>query len=190
MSKATSLANSGSFLMALVSSIATSFTSFTAKETSFAAAPYRDVARYRINSILIYEESLKLNEKETYTKFFQAINTLKDDTMRFILEEKKKGKSIWGYGASTKGNTLLQWFGLTNEHVDGIAERSPAKFNLKTAGTNIPIYSEGEMRKAKPDYLLVLPWHFITEFVEREQEFLKQGGKFIVPCPKFEVIGL
>jgi len=72
--------------------------------------------------------------------------------------------------------------------ITAIAERSPYKFGLKTIGSNIPIISEDEMRAAKPDYLLVLPWHFINEFVSREQEFLNQGGKFIVPCPKFEII--
>ena len=104
-------------------------------------------------------------------------------------KEKKKGKVIWGYGASTKGNTLLQWYGLDNTLIDAIAERSEAKYGLKTAGTNIPIKSEADMRKAKPDYLLVLPWHFISEFVSREKDFLNRGGKFIVPCPRFEVIG-
>jgi hypothetical protein len=78
---------------------------------------------------------------------------------------------------------------LDNTLIDGIAEKSIYKFGLKTVGTNIPIYSESEMRKEKPDYLLVLPWHFINEFVKRESEFLDNGGKFIVPCPKFEIIG-
>jgi len=82
----------------------------------------------------------------------------------------------------------LQWFGLDETLIDAIAERSPAKFGLKTAGSNIPIKSEEEMRKAKPDYLLVLPWHFINEFKKREQKFLESGGKFIVPCPQFEII--
>ena len=84
---------------------------------------------------------------------------------------------------------MLQYFGLDDTLIDGIAERSPYKFGLKTVGTNIPIFSEEEMRKETPDYLLVLPWHFINEFVERESEFLNSGGKFIVPCPKFEIIG-
>ena len=108
--------------------------------------------------------------------------------MFFIKKEKAKGKTVWGYGASTKGNTLLQWFGLDHKLIDGIAERSAVKFGLKTVGTNIPIYSEEEMRKKKPDYLLLLPWHFISEFKQREAEYLKAGGKFIVPCPKFEII--
>lgn len=155
---------------------------------TFATAPYRDVARARVHSILAYEKSLNLQKKKIYMDFWKEINLLKTQTVDFIKKEKRKGKTIWGYGASTKGNTLLQWYGLDHTCIDGIAERSEAKFGLKTAGTNIPIYSEEEMRKAKPDYLLVLPWHFINEFISREKEFLDGGGKFIVPCPKFEVI--
>jgi hypothetical protein len=72
--------------------------------------------------------------------------------------------------------------------IDAIAERSPYKFGLKTIGTNIPIKSEEEVRLMKPDYMLVLPWHFISEFIKREDEFLSNGGKFIVPCPNFNII--
>jgi hypothetical protein len=74
--------------------------------------------------------------------------------------------------------------------IDFIAERSPYKYGLKTVGTDIPIISEEEMRQRNPDYLLVLPWHFISEFIEREQEYLQKGGKFIVPCPSLEIIGI
>lgn len=156
---------------------------------TFGTAPFRDVAEMRVQSILDHEKTLKLKQKKIYMDFWNKVQILKKQTVDFIKKEKKKGKKIWGYGASTKGNTLLQWYGLDSTLIDGIAERSPAKFGLKTAGSNIPITSEEEMRKAKPDYLLVLPWHFIAEFVERESEFLERGGKFIVPCPKFEVIG-
>lgn len=154
----------------------------------FSSAPYRDVATYRRESILAYEKTLKLDDPQTYKDFYEKCRTMRDETVAFMKAEKAKGKSIWAYGASTKGNTLLQWYGIDNSLLDGIAERSEPKFGLKTAGTNIPITSEEEMRAAKPDYLLVLPWHFIDMFVKREQEFLKGGGAFIVPCPKFEVI--
>jgi hypothetical protein len=117
------------------------------------------------------------------------IQKLRDETVAFIKAEKAKGKSVWGYGASTKGNTLLQWYGLDKNLIDGIAERMEIKYGHTTVGTEIPITSEDDMRKAKPDYLLVLPWHFIYEFTQREQEYLKSGGKFILPCPRFEVIG-
>ena len=149
---------------------------------------FRDVSMYRINSILSHEENLKLNDPEIWMDFYKRIKELKEETVSFIKQEKLKGKKIWAYGASTKGNTLLQYFGLDNTLIDGIAERSLYKWGLKTIGTNIPIYSEDEMRKSNPDYLLVLPWHFINEFVIRESEYLMNGGKFIVPCPKFLII--
>jgi len=159
-----------------------------ANPATFANGPWRDVARYRVESILSHEEKLKLKDPRTYKDFFSQIELLKKKTVSFIKKEKAKGKKIWAYGASTKGNTLLQWFGLDHSLIDGIAERQPAKYGLRTIGTNIPIYPESVMRAAKPDYALVLPWHFIDEFQRREDDYLKSGGKFIVPCPQFEII--
>lgn len=156
--------------------------------TKFSTQPYRDVCLYRVNSILSHESNLNLDKEEIWLNFFSKINDLKNKTMNFLIEEKNRGKKIWGYGASTKGNTLLQYFGIDNNLLDGIAERSKYKWGLKTVGSNIPIFSEEEMRKEKPDYLLVLPWHFINEFKSRESELLSQGTKFIVPCPKFEIL--
>jgi hypothetical protein len=155
----------------------------------FSTQPHRDVCNFRVKSILAYEKTLNLDHPETWKRFYDKMNFLKEEVVSFIKEEKEKGKTVWGYGASTKGNTLLQYFGLDHTLIDGIAERSVQKFGLKTIGTNIPIYSESEMRKINPDYLLVLPWHFISEFIDREKEYLRKGGKFIVPCPKFEIIG-
>lgn len=155
----------------------------------FKTSPYRDVADYRIESILTKEKIDKMDTIVPYMEFWENIKQLKEETVSFIKLVKSEGKTVWGYGASTKGNTLLQWFELDHTLIDGIAERSPYKFGLKTVGTNIPIYSEDEMRKVNPDYMLVLPWHFINEFIERERNYLNNGGKFIVPCPKFEIIG-
>jgi NDP-4-keto-2,6-dideoxyhexose 3-C-methyltransferase len=160
-----------------------------ANKSKFATQPYRDVCNFRIASLLEYESKLELDKKETWLKFFDKIQEIKNKTVDFIKLEKAKGKKIWAYGASTKGNTLLQYFGLDSSLIDGIAERSIYKFGLKTVGTEIPIFSEDEMRKSNPDYLLILPWHFIDEFIKREAEFLNKGGKFIVPCPSFEIIG-
>jgi hypothetical protein len=155
---------------------------------TFATQPYRDVSKYRVDTILTHEMTLGLDKEDIWLNFFSRINKLKEKTLTFIKEEKSKGKIIWGYGASTKGNTLLQYFGLDSTIIDGIAERNIDKWGLYTVGTNIPIYSEDEMRKVQPDYLLVLPWHFINEFVDREREYINRGGKFIVPCPNFEII--
>jgi len=92
------------------------------------------------------------------------------------------------YGASTKGNTLLQYFGLDNSLIKSAAERNPDKWGRWTVGTHIPIASEEEARAAKPDYFLVLPWHFIEEFKQREAGFLEAGGRFILPAPHFMLI--
>lgn len=161
----------------------------TADKTKFGSQPHRDVCNFRIDSILAHENTIGLDDPNTWNHFAEKIDLLKKQTVDFIRAEKAKGKTVWGYGASTKGNTLLQYFNLDSSLIDGIAERSPFKYGLTTVGSNIPIYSEEEMRKANPDYLLVLPWHFINEFKNRECEYLKAGGKFIVPCPKFEIIG-
>jgi len=160
-----------------------------ADETSFGTQPYRDVCRFRRESILAHEIISEINTKKAWTEFFKKIEALKEQTVSFIKQAKAEGKTIWGYGASTKGNTLLQYFGLDHTLIDAIAERSPYKFGLRTIGTDIPIKSEEEMREAKPDYMLVLPWHFINEFVQREHEYLINGGKFIVPCPQFQIVG-
>jgi hypothetical protein len=158
-------------------------------ESKFGSRPFRDVCSVRIDTILNWEQTQNLDSEKTWLDFYQRVQDLKKQTVDFIKQEKMKGKKICGYGASSKGNTLLQYFELDNTLIDSIAERSPFKYGYKTIGTNIPILSEEEIRNLNPDYLLVLPWHFISEFIEREHEFLNRGGKFIVPCPKFEIIG-
>ena len=157
--------------------------------TLFGTSPLRDVCNFRVESLLEYESKhYNIGKPAVWEKFMNDIKALKEQTVNFIKEAKAQGKTVCGYGASTKGNTLLQWFELDHTMIDAIAERSPYKFGLKTIGTNIPILSEEEVRAMKPDYMLVLPWHFINEFIQRENEYLSNGGKFIVPCPKFEII--
>jgi 2-polyprenyl-3-methyl-5-hydroxy-6-metoxy-1,4-benzoquinol methylase len=135
------------------------------------------------------EQRIKMRDHSTYQNFATRIKHLKDKTHNFIKSEVKRGKTVYVYGASTRGNTLLQYFDLDSRLVTAAAERSPSKWGKKTAGTGIPIISEEQARKAKPDYFLVLPWYFIDEFLVREKEFLSQGGKFIVPLPGFRIIG-
>lgn len=154
----------------------------------FATQPYRDVCKYRIAGLLISEMLLNPDRVYTWKKFFGKVCELKQKVVSFIKEEVGKGKVIMGYGASTKGNTLLQFFGLDNTLITAIADRQPQKWGLRTVGSNIPIISEEEMRERKPDYLLVLPWHFISEFQQREKDYLTGGGKMIVTMPKFEII--
>jgi len=159
-----------------------------APTSTYATQPYRDVCNIQIESLLQLEKKTKVDSPETWKKFYNDILELKKRTVDFIIQEKSKGKKVCGYGASTKGNTLLQFFEIDNTMIDAIAERSPYKYNLTTVGTNIPILSEEQVREMNPDYMLVLPWHFISEFTKREKDYLSRGGKFIVPCPTFDVI--
>lgn len=151
--------------------------------------PWRDVATMRVESLLANEEVNSYNDGISWVWFRDRLTDLRRDVRAFVEQVRAQGGTIWGYGASTKGNTLLQFFGLDHTHIDAIAERQESKFGLRTVGSNIPIRPEAEMREACPDYLLMLPWHFVAEFVEREHDYLAAGGRFIVPCPRFQVIG-
>ena len=95
---------------------------------------------------------------------------------------------MFGYGASTKGNVVLQFCGVTPNEVPVIAEVNPDKFGAYTPGTRIPIVSEAEARAMEPDYFLVLPWHFKDGIVQREAEFLGKGGRMIFPFPEIEIV--
>lgn len=156
----------------------------------FGSQTHRDVCDFRIRSLLWYENFIGLDEPDVWLDFYDRIKLLKDYILAFVHLEKNSGKTLYGYGASTKFNTVLQYVGLDSTTITAIADRSPVKHGLRTIGTNIPIVSEEVMREAKPDYLLVGPAHFISEFKEREHELLKSGTKFICIMPKFEIIGL
>lgn len=147
-----------------------------------------DESLKRIKKIRDDEEKLELDSEKPYLEFYNRCELLKEKTVSFIKKEKEKGKKIFAYGASTKGNTLLQFYGLDDSIIEKVADRNPDKWGRKTVGTNIEIISEEEARQEKPDYFLVLPWHFLDEFVDREKEFLNNGGKLIVPLPNFEII--
>jgi len=146
---------------------------------------------YRIFCRKLNKGSIELAKENVLTsvkKFVKRVKKNKSITMKFINKEVRKGKKIFLYGASTKGNTLLQYYNLNNKIIPLAAERSPEKWNKFTIGTGIKIISEKRARKLNPDYFLVAPWGFIKEFVKRESAWLKKGGKFIVPFPKFKLI--
>ncbi len=155
----------------------------SANEENWSTKQWRDVSSIRYESLKHWENEF-YNPIEDWKAFSERLEDLKTRLYDFVKSEKEAGKSIWAYGASTKGNTLLQYFNLDHTLIDGVAERSEFKYGLRTIGTHIPIHSEKEMRDAKPDYLIILPWHFVKEFGERESEYLNNGGKFIVPCPE------
>lgn len=141
-----------------------------------------------IKKTLNFEKKLKLSDEKTFKHFINSINKSKNRLYKFLKKEKKSGKKIHGYGASTKGNVLLQYYKIDNKMIDFIAERNKNKFNLYTPGTDIKIISEVLSRFYKPDYYLVLPWHFKSEILAREKEIRKKGTKFIFPLPELKII--
>lgn len=146
-------------------------------------------AEGRILALRRKEANLKLDDKKTYDALVKRILDAKEQVVALIKQEVAKGKKVHGYAASTKGNTTLQFYGLTPDLVEAIADRNPQKWGKFTVGTLIPVLSEENSRDQKPDYYFVLAWHFLPEFIHREDVFLKHGGKFIVPMPEFRVIG-
>ena len=134
------------------------------------------------------EKNLNLSTNQPFNDFIIKINAEKDKLVTFIKTEVSAGKTVHCYGASTKGNTLLQFYNLDKKLIQFIADKNPDKWGRKTIGTDISIISEEESHSMNPDYFLILPWHFINEFKEREKNYLKNGGKLLVPLPKFKII--
>ncbi len=134
------------------------------------------------------EFDLELDTDKPYKHFQDRINVHREELTALLKKLKKEGKHIHLYGASTKGNTILQWCGIDHRLVDFAAERNPDKYGAITLGSDIPIVSEAESRAMNPDYYLVLPWHFKEEFVRREHETLARGIGLIFPLPNIEIV--
>ena len=135
------------------------------------------------------ESGLCLDTPAPFDSFRQRLQALRQKTRAFVEAAVAAGKTIYLYGASTKGNTLLQYYGLDRRLIAGAAERNPQKYGHRTPATAIPIVAEAQMRAAQPDYLFVLPWHFRDEFIAREAAYRKAGGQIIFPLPEFEIVG-
>jgi len=127
-------------------------------------------------------------ELATYRKFMERIQKTRTDLQALCKKIKAEGKTIWVYGASTKGNTILQYCGIGKNEIVAAADSNPFKHGKYIIGSDIPIKDEAEMRAAKPDYLLSLPYSFTDAFVKREAELVANGTKFIVPLPEVKVI--
>lgn len=140
-----------------------------------------------IQSLHQEEFDLELDTDKPYKNFQDRVNVHKEELLALLKKLKKEGKCVHIYGASTKGNTLLQWCGIDSRIINYAAERNPDKYGARTLGTDITIISEAESRAMNPDYYLVLPWHFKEEFVEREKETLERGVGLIFPLPVIEI---
>ena len=158
---------------------------FNIEQNNVNGGSYRLYARHFSTGSIPFSENCGLKEM---LEFKKRIDKNKELCVNFIRNEVAKNKTVYVYGASTKGNVILQYYGLDSNLISGAAERSPEKWGKYTIGTNIKIYSEEEVRNKQPDYFLVLPWAFFDEFYEREKEWREKGGKFIVPLTDFRVI--
>ncbi len=141
-----------------------------------------------IEWLLGQEDRMGLNTPRPYREFEERVFRHREDLTRLIRSLNADGKKIFGYGASTKGNVLLQFCNLTASDIPAIAEVNPEKFGHVTPGSHIPIISESDAKAQKPDYFLVLPWHFKDGILRREKEYLANGGRFIFPFPEIEIV--
>jgi hypothetical protein len=141
-----------------------------------------------IDWLLNQEERMGLNTPRPFRDFEERVFRHREDLVRLIRALVADGKKVLGYGASTKGNVVLQFCGFTAADISAIAEVNPDKFGCVTPGTHIPIVPEAEARAMRPDYFLVLPWHFKDGILRREKEYLANGGKFIFPFPEIEIV--
>ncbi len=160
---------------------------------SFAVTACKRDAKYKsntpiINWILSQEQEMGLDTIKPYEDFAKRTAQHKKSLTNLIKALVADGKKVFGYGASTKGNVLLQYCGFTEKEIPFIAEVNTEKFGSYTPGTNIPIISEKEAKEMKPDYFIVLPWHFKNSIIAREEEYMSNGGKFIFPLPEIEII--
>jgi len=134
------------------------------------------------------EIKLKLNQLKVYNDFAQRVRSNSQDILDLVTRLTEDKKKVYVYGASTRGNTLLQYYKLNNKLITAAVERNPEKWGKKISSLGIPIISEEKARKQKPDYMLVLPWFFKEEFLQREKKYLESGGHFIFPLPKVQII--
>ncbi|MCR4329089.1 MAG: class I SAM-dependent methyltransferase [Candidatus Roizmanbacteria bacterium] len=142
----------------------------------------------RLSKLLQKEVSEGVFDVATYQAFMGRVEKTRTDLQALCKSIKAEGKSIWIYGASTKGNTILQYCGLGSNEIDAAADSNAFKIGKYVIGSDVLIKSEEEMHAAKPDYLLALPYSFVNAFIQREADLVAQGTKFIVPLPEVKVL--
>jgi len=134
------------------------------------------------------EVKLFARKPSIYATFVENVRGIKSQLKKFIDDEVGAGKTIYVYGASTRGNTILQYCALDHRLIKKATDANPEKWGLRIPGTRIPVVSKIEARHDNPDYFLVLPHHFLEEIRREEREYLHSGGKFIVPLPQFRIV--
>lgn len=159
-----------------------SFSVMVAKDN----APYPEMTDRLYSTMIVQESEPQLSDR--LLKFFGRVASHRNQLRAFVGEARQAGKKIYGYGASTKGNVVLQYCGLTAADIVAVAEVNEEKFGHYTPGSRIPIIPEALARAQRPDYFLVLPWHFREGFIEREREYLRSGGKLVFALPELTIV--
>lgn len=142
----------------------------------------------RVKELSQREERYGLTRMETYSAFSEKVKETKRKLLEFLIKVRREGKSVAGYGAPGKGNTLLNYCGIRTDFIDYTVDRNPYKHGRFTPGTHIPIFPPEKIRETRPDYLFILPWNLRKEIVAQESYIREWGGKFIIPIPEVEVL--
>ena len=155
------------------------------EENEINGGSYRIFCKKNIKKSITYKENTSLKD---IMRFIKRVKKNKKACINFLKRSKIDKKKVFIYGASTKGNTLLQYYGINSNIITYASERSPEKWNKYTIGTGLKIISEDYARTLNPDYFFVMPYAFIKEFIKREKNWIKGGGKFILPYPNFKIL--
>ena len=155
------------------------------EENKINGGSYRIFCKKNIKKSITYKENTSLKDIK---RFIKRVKKNKKACINFLKRSKIDKKKVFIYGASTKGNTLLQYYGINSKIIPYASERSPEKWGKYTINTGLKIISEQNAREINPDYFFVMPYAFIKEFIEREKKWIKGGGKFILPYPNFKIL--
>jgi len=144
--------------------------------------------RSSVEHLLRYEDERNANRLAFYSRFGEKVERLRDDLVELLHRLKAQRKSIAVYGASAKGSTLLNYFGIGRDVLDFVVDRSSAKQGMLTPGTHLEISCPQRLLDAMPDYVLLLTWNFADEILEQQAEYRRRGGHFIVPVPEVKIV--
>ena len=142
----------------------------------------------RAEKLLEEEEVFGIEQLSTYTEFTEKVKNTKHKLLSLLIELKKNGNSVAGYGAPGKGNTLLNYCGIRTDFIDYTVDRNPYKHDKFLPGTRIPIYQPEKIKETRPDYLFILPWNLKEEIMQQNAFIREWGGKFVIPIPEPEII--
>jgi len=141
-----------------------------------------------VTTLLKEEEDKGLYGREIYNNYQDKIQALKKQTLDFLIQAKKEGKSVAGFGASVTCTTLIYHFEI-GQYIDYLVDDNPAKQGLFSPGIHLPVFPSKVLYENNPDYVLVLAWRFAEPFIKKNEEFIKNGGKYAIPIPEFKIVG-